>query len=136
MYRNGQKINYPNFFYGDHHNFFSLDILFLKFKKCCIQDRGYIGLQWESKKLKPSTIFEYNHFITSSQAYSFTYFLVQKRKICTWRQCCGSGSTGSASFCQIRIRNIFHGSGSESKVKTFWICHTDFKPLIQSTSLI
>ena len=27
-------------------------------------------------------------------------------------QCCGSGSKGSASFCRIRIHNIFHGSGS------------------------
>ena len=29
------------------------------------------------------------------------------------KQCCGSGSKGSASFCRTRIHNIFHGSRSE-----------------------
>ena len=28
------------------------------------------------------------------------------------KQCCGSRSKGSPSFCRIRIHNIFHGSGS------------------------
>ena len=30
-------------------------------------------------------------------------------------QCCGSGYKVSASFCRIRIHNIFHGSGSRSR---------------------
>ena len=34
-------------------------------------------------------------------------------------QCCGSGSKGSASFCRIRMHNIFHGSGSGSVNITF-----------------
>ena len=30
-------------------------------------------------------------------------------------QCCGSGSKGSASFCQNRIHYVFHGTGSRSR---------------------
>ena len=48
-------------------------------------------------------------------------------------QWCGSGSEGSTSFCWIRIRNIFQGSGTGSRSRSEPIAHV---PIPTSSHLI